>query len=92
MSIAYRKKWSNYVCIEGCVVDDNGKDGFTLDRSRNIALLDSSARRNARHGVNIVTGSRNVLVRNVQSHHNGVDNLEKVGCGVIVQYLCLPLS
>eukprot|EP00171_Calliarthron_tuberculosum_P015161 IDg15161t1 len=82
-----RKTWSHYLVIEGCVAEQNGLDGFTLDQTKHISLLDSIARRNARHGVNIVTGSANVLVRRVSATLNGAADVgdHTVGCGIIAQ-------
>lgn len=81
-----RATWSNYLVIEGSVAEKNGLDGFTLDQTKHISLLDSVARDNYRHGVNIVTGSSDVVVRRLTSQNNGEDpGRRNVGCGITVQ-------
>lgn len=84
-----RKLWSHYLVMQGCVAERNGLDGFTLDQTKHVSLLDSIAHRNSRHGVNIVTGSVDVLVRRVSASMNGADQVGAgaVGCGIIVQYV-----
>ena len=80
-----RDSWSHYLVMQDCVADNNGKDGFALDQTNHISLLDSAARRNARHGVNIVTGSRDVLMRRVSVDFNGGVLPGSFGCGIIAQ-------
>lgn len=79
-----RRVWSHYLVIERCEANRNGLDGFTLDQTRHISLLDSSAEGNKRHGVNVVTGSKDVVVRRVTARDNGLDR-KLAGCGIMVQ-------
>jgi len=55
--------WSYYLVMEDCYSSGNGKDGFTIDQYYYVSMLNSVAINNDRHGINIVSGSRYVLVK-----------------------------
>jgi parallel beta-helix repeat protein len=72
--------------IKNCVSNDNNWDGFTLDQTDTITFTNNVATNNGRHGVNVVTGSFNVLISGVKTNHNGYyDPHNGTGCGVMVQ-------
>lgn len=75
--------WGKYLVIDNCCAENNGLDGFTLDQTLHISLLNSVAIGNGRHGVNVVTGSRNVVIKNNNFVNNG--EASKVGCGIVLQ-------
>lgn len=64
--------------ITHCVAHDNGADGFTIDGSSDVTIVDSEAYGNGRHGFNIVTGSTDVELLANQSYGNG-------GSGLVIQ-------
>lgn len=49
--------------MEDCFASGNGKDGFTIDQYFFVSMLNSVAIDNDRHGINVVSGSRFVLVK-----------------------------
>ena len=55
--------WSYYLVMEDCYSSGNGKDGFTIDQYYYVSMLNSVAKDNLRHGINVVSGSRYVLVK-----------------------------
>ncbi len=55
--------WSYYLVMEDCYSSGNGKDGFTIDQYYFVSMLNSVATNNLRHGINVVSGSRYVLVK-----------------------------
>jgi parallel beta-helix repeat protein len=79
--------WANNLLIQDCVSVNNGWDGFTLDQTFNIVTKNNTALNNGRHGFNIVTGSRNVLIENNFANGNGFlyheGNIS--GCGIAIQ-------
>lgn len=64
--------------IAHCIAHDNGTDGFTIDGSSDVTIVDSEAYGNGRHGFNIVTGSADVDLLANQSYGNG-------GSGLVIQ-------
>ncbi len=70
--------WSYYLVMEDCYSARNGKDGYTIDQYYYVSLLNSVAVDNDRHGINVVSGSRYVLIKGnrVRGHS---------GCGLTVQ-------
>lgn len=75
--------WSYYLLIEDCVAHDNGLDGFTLDQTKFVGIRYSTSFDNARHGMNIVTGTRYVVALGNEVKDNGFDSA--VGCGIMAQ-------
>jgi parallel beta-helix repeat protein len=74
--------YSNNTTIEDCVAENNGLDGFTVDQSDGVLLRNNLALNNSRHGINVVTGSVNVLIHGNRLQGNGVNTSS---CGVMVQ-------
>jgi parallel beta-helix repeat protein len=75
---------SSRLKIVDCISENNGWDGITLDKLHDTIVTDNVVRNNGRHGINIVTGSRrlvvsrNVVINNGFFYDNG-------GCGIVVQ-------
>lgn len=78
-----KKEWAYFLLLEGCEARNNGLDGFTLDQTYYVALHDSLAENNARHGTNVVTGTRNCLIANNVMRNNGFRS--EVGCNMMAQ-------
>ena len=76
-------EWAYYLLIDGCEAVNNGLDGFTLDQTYFVTLKRSWAYNNARHGLNIVTGSNYVRVTLNVMKDNGFDS--GVGCNMMAQ-------
>ncbi len=78
--------WGKTLIIRNCVAENNDWDGYTLDQTENITMINNIARNNGRHGFNIVTGSRDVLMMNNFIQGNGF-TYEGIGggCGVAIQ-------
>lgn len=70
--------WSYYLVIEDCISAFNGKDGYTIDQYYYVSILNSVAYKNDRHGINVVSGSRYVLVKNNRLNDNPM-------CSIVVQ-------
>lgn len=67
---------------------NNNWDGFAIDKVRNGIISNNIARNNGRHGINVITGSENVLVINNVCEDNGYEynlNPETQGNGITVQ-------
>lgn len=75
--------WSYYLVIENCEATENGIDGFTLDQTMGISLLNSTSWANTRHGTNLVTGLRTGLVKGNIAYDNGLYIMN--GCGYTAQ-------
>lgn len=72
--------------ITNSISSGNDWDGFTLDQTDGIYVYNCTAVRNGRHGFNIVTGSRNAVIKNVRSESNGYYYYTGArGCGLKVQ-------
>ena len=83
-----QKKTNTYgdtLVIRNCVSSHNDWDGYTLDQTINIHVYNCTSRSNGRHGFNIVTGSRYVLLENSTSFVDGYYYPTGSGCGVKVQ-------
>ncbi len=66
------------ILVTNCIVEDNGmasevgKDGITFDGVTDGAITETISRYNGRHGINVVSGSENiVLTGNVVSENAG---------------------
>ena len=79
-------QFTERLTITHCVAEDNGWDGFTLDKLKNSVFTHNLAQHNGRHGINIVTGTRRLIVSHNQVIGNGnfyVPEFEKdLGCGI----------
>lgn len=72
--------------IVNCISHDNDWDGFTLDQTDGMLVQNCYAYNNGRHGFNVVTGSRNVVIDNVRSLKNGFYYYTgSSGCGMMIQ-------
>lgn len=72
--------------IVNCVSHDNDWDGFTLDQTDGMVVSNCYAYNNGRHGFNVVTGSRNVVIDNVKTFKNGFYYYTGAsGCGMTIQ-------
>jgi parallel beta-helix repeat protein len=83
-----QKKSGTYgdgLLIKNCLSTHNNWDGFTLDQTKNIYVVNCTSRSNGRHGFNIVTGSANVSIVNSTSFVDGYYYPTGSGCGVQVQ-------
>ncbi len=67
--------WSYYLVIEDCYASGNGKDGYTIDQYYYVSVLNSVAVDNDRHGINVVSGSRYVIVKGNNVTRNGYCSL-----------------
>lgn len=80
------KIWSNNLTIINSVAKNNAWDGFTIDQCNGVLLKNNTAIDNGRHGFNIVTGTRNVIMTDVKSINNGFYYYKQTrGCGVMIQ-------
>jgi len=71
-------------------VELNDWDGITLDKTLNIFCFNNIVMNNGRHGINVVTGSKNVRVYNNKIYNNGYayktyNKFSQFGCGVMAQ-------
>lgn len=78
-----KEHWAYYLLLENCRAFNNSLDGFTLDQTLYVGLLNSVARDNYRHGVNVVTGTRYCRIHRVLSRDNGFDS--GIGCNIMLQ-------
>lgn len=79
-------EWSYYLVIEDCEATRNGLDGFTLDQSYYVSMLNSKSYNNFRHGYNLVTGLNIAVVSgNVASNNGFGDGTNGKGCGFMAQ-------
>jgi parallel beta-helix repeat protein len=75
---------SNRLKIINCVSENNGWDGITLDKLHDTLVSNNVVRNNGRHGINVVTGSRRLVITRNMVFNNGY-NYGNGGCGIIVQ-------
>ena len=79
-------KWGVGLTVVNCVAHDNDWDGFTLDQTDDMVVQNCFSYDNGRHGFNVVTGSRNVVIENVRTLRNGhYYYTGDSGCGVTIQ-------
>lgn len=76
-------RWAYFLVIEDCVSEGNGLDGFTIDQTFYVSVLRCTGRRNERHGVNVISGSRFVLVKHCVAESNG--SVSGKGFGLVAQ-------
>lgn len=84
--------WGEYLTITNCLSDYNDWDGYTLDQTYYIDVINCTARYNGRHGFNIVTGSKFVTLQNNNAIGNGYyykdlheSGKNGSGCGYMTQ-------
>lgn len=79
-------RWAKGLTITNCVSENNDWDGYTIDQTTDVLIDNCIAKFNGRHGINIVTGSQNVVIRNNYLYDNG-HYFEDIGggCGIAVQ-------
>jgi hypothetical protein len=80
--------WGQSLNILNCLSDNNDWDGYALDQTDYINVVNSTAMNNGRHGFNVVTGSKYVWIKNCTAENNGFyypSNPTAGGCGVIIQ-------
>lgn len=78
--------WANNLTITNCIAENNTWDGFALDQTFNIEVDNCTAINNGRHGFNIITGSKYVVVKNSIAIDNGYyDPYGGSGCGIMIQ-------
>lgn len=76
--------WGVNLTIANSYAGNNGYDGYTIDQSRNVILRNNTARYNARHGFNIVTGTTNLTMTLNTAADNG-HWFSSRGCGIMIQ-------
>lgn len=80
------KTWSINLTIINSYSGNNDWDGYTIDQSANVLIVNNSAYHNGRHGYNIVTGTYNIKIINNTAYDNGYFYYEgNEGCGIAVQ-------
>lgn len=78
-----KDRWGYYLVVEDCISECNGLDGFTIDQYFYVSVLRCVGDRNDRHGVNVITGSRVVLVKDCVFRANGAASGS--GFGIVAQ-------
>lgn len=66
---------STHITMEDNVSINNLLDGFTLDRLEESVFIGNVARNNGRHGLNIVSDARNILIKNNDLRKNTVNGI-----------------
>ncbi len=61
---------SKYMLIEDSYALNNYKDGFTLDMVQEARFVNNVAEYNARHGFNVITHAREIMIANNVSRYN----------------------
>lgn len=77
-----------YNCkVTNCWVENNGFDGITIDKTEGTLVAGNTVVNNGRHGINVVTGSKNTNVISNIVINNGWSYLGSrgIGCGVMYQ-------
>lgn len=65
---------------------DNAFDGFAIDKVYNAKIINNIAHQNGRHGINVCTGSENILVSGNNIKDNGFFHpFGLLGNGITVQ-------
>jgi parallel beta-helix repeat protein len=78
--------WTDGMTITDCISHNNDWDGFTIDQSMNVIMKNNVATKNGRHGYNIVSGSKNLILDSNYAENNGFDYKgEGSGCGIAIQ-------
>lgn len=75
--------WSYLLVMEKCEAEGNGLDGFTIDQTARATISGGFARRNDRHGFNVVTGTQLALFDKCTAVDNG--ERSSVGFGFVAQ-------
>ncbi len=78
--------WGKNLTITNCIAQDNNWDGFTLDQTFYMNVLNNSAIHNGRHGFNIVTGTKFAYMSGNTAFNNGYFYYSgSKGCGIMIQ-------
>lgn len=78
--------WSQGLTISNSYAAFNDWDGYTIDQSTDVVLVNNTAHDNGRHGFNIVTGTYNLVMYGNVAFNNGFYYYEgNPGCGVAIQ-------
>lgn len=75
---------TDYMIIEECYSEDNNLDGFTIDKSYYVKLINNWAINNHRHGFELTTGAVAVHITGNHAIGNGVVYATG-GCGIKIQ-------
>jgi len=73
--------FSENIDIQNCESINNGWDGFTIDQIVKGTIANNVAKGNGRHGFNVVTGTKNLVIRSNRAENNGFGKGEKAGNG-----------
>ena len=76
-----------HTTITNCVVRDNAYDGITVDKTEHSLVSGNTIVNNARHGINIVTGSKfaNIYGNTITNNGWWYEGKPGVGCGIMLQ-------
>lgn len=78
--------WAHGLTITNSYSSFNGWDGFTIDQSSDVVLVNNTAHNNGRHGFNIVTGTFNLVMHSNLAYDNGFYYYAgNPGCGLAIQ-------
>jgi parallel beta-helix repeat protein len=77
--------WNTNTIISNCFATDNNLDGFIFDRMGATKVVNNVAFGNARHGFNIVSGSRGLELSGNTAKNNGYLYPTSSGCGFMVK-------
>lgn len=78
--------YSDGFIIRNSIVEQNGWDGITIDKTLNTFIQNNIVQNNGRHGINIVTGSINTVIEYNVVYNNGwFYYTGSSGCGIMMQ-------
>jgi parallel beta-helix repeat protein len=78
--------YSDGFIITNSLIEQNGWDGITIDKTLNTVIQNNVIQNNGRHGINIVTGSKNVqIVGNTLNNNGWFYYTGSSGCGIMLQ-------
>jgi Right handed beta helix region len=80
-----KKIYGVTLTITNCLADNNDWDGYTLDQSYYLMIVNNTARNNGRHGFNIVTGTKFTHLQDNFAYDNGYYYKGGRGCGIMIQ-------
>lgn len=63
--------YTTNLILEHCSANDNVIDGFSIDSSKNVTIINCGAHNNGRHGISIISESGNVTIKNNNITNNG---------------------
>jgi hypothetical protein len=71
--------------IKNSVSYNNGWDGYEVQMTNNVNIVNCTAYDNVRHGFNIMNGVSNAKLHNISTNYNGWYYSTGVGCGINIQ-------